>query len=209
MSTNVANLVANRAPNPRGYAGVGDALRERKATRGLILPKVRDPRLVTIRRGGQLTDADHRLLALWAAACAEHVLPLFERAQPDDPRPREAIDAARAWARGESRMMQTRAIGGHAMGAARPLRAAARFAAYSAGQAACVAHVAEHDLGAAAYAIKAAQAGAPKNRSAEAGRLEREWQRLQLPTEVRELVVDDQRRRNDICWFAFGPPSPR
>ena len=45
----------------------------------MILPKVRDPRLITIRRGGTLTDADHRLLALWAANCAEHVLPLFER----------------------------------------------------------------------------------------------------------------------------------
>ena len=45
----------------------------------MILPKVRDPRFVTIRRGGTLTDADHQLLALWAASCAEHVLDLFER----------------------------------------------------------------------------------------------------------------------------------
>ena len=51
----------------------------------MILPKDRDPRFVTIRRGGTLTDADHRLLALWAAACAEHVLDLFESAQPGDP----------------------------------------------------------------------------------------------------------------------------
>ena len=62
----------------------------------MILPEVRDPRLITIRRGGTLTDADHRLLALWAAACAEHVLPLFERAVRDDARPREAIEAARS-----------------------------------------------------------------------------------------------------------------
>src|SRR5690606_33575640 len=41
---------------------------------GVILPKVRDPRFITIRRGGTLTDADHRLLALWAAGCAERVL---------------------------------------------------------------------------------------------------------------------------------------
>lgn len=52
-------------------------------------------------------------------------------------------------------MMQSRAVGGDSMGAAHPLRGAARFAAYVAGQAACVPHVAEHDLGAAAYAIKA------------------------------------------------------
>ena len=78
----------------------------------MILPKVRDPRLVTIRRGGTLIDSDHHLLALWAASCAEHILHLFESAQPDDPRPREAIEHARAWARGGVRMMQARAAGG-------------------------------------------------------------------------------------------------
>ncbi|MBO0841280.1 MAG: hypothetical protein J2O49_10735, partial [Sciscionella sp.] len=115
----------------------------------MILPKVRDPRLTTIRRGGTLTDTDHRLLALWAASCAEHVLHLYESAHADDPRPRQAIEHARAWVRGEVKMMESRAAGGHAMGAARDKRGAARHAAYAAGQAACVAHVAAHDLGAA------------------------------------------------------------
>jgi immunity protein 5 of polymorphic toxin system len=169
----------------------------------MILPKVRDPRLVTIRRGGFLTDSDHRLLALWAAACAEHVLALFESAQPADPRPRQAIEHARAWVRGEVKMMQARAAGGHAMGAARDLHGAARHAAYAAGQAACVAHVAAHDLGAAAYAIKAARAAAPQGNGESAGRLECRWQRDQLPEPVRELVLDDQRLRNDICWSVF------
>ena len=71
----------------------------------MILPKVRDSRFVTIRRGGTLTDSDHHLLALWAASCAEHVLDLFESAQPEDPRPRQAIENARAWVRGEVTMM--------------------------------------------------------------------------------------------------------
>lgn len=124
----------------------------------MILSKVRDPRLITIRRGGTLTDADHVLLAQWAASCAEHVLALFEDHRPDDVRPREAIAATRDWAAGRLPMMQARAVGGHAMGAARDLTGAARFAAYAAGQAACVGHVAEHDLGAAAYAVKAAVA---------------------------------------------------
>src|SRR5687767_8013635 len=147
----------------------------------VILPEERDPRFVTIRRGGTLTDSDHRLLALWAASCAEHVLDLFESAQPEDPRPRQAVEHARAWVRGEVTMMQARAAGGHAMGAARDLRGAARFAAYAAGQAGAVAHVAAHELGAAAYAIKAACAAAPEGVSEAAGRLECRWQREQLP----------------------------
>jgi Imm-5 like putative immunity protein len=169
----------------------------------MILPKVRDPRFVTIRRGGTLTDSDHHLLALWAASCAEHVLDLFESAQPEDPRPREAIEHARAWVRGEVKMMQARAAGGHAMGAARDLRGAARYAAYAAGQAGAVAHVAAHELGAAAYAIKAARAAAPEGESEAAGRSECRLQRDQLPEAIRELVLDDQRLRNEICWSVF------
>ena len=169
----------------------------------MILPKDRDPRFVTIRRGGMLTNTDHRLLALWAAICAEHVLPLFEAAQPADPRPRQAIEAARAWTRGELKMIEARALGGHAMGAARDLRGAARFAAYAAGQAAVVAHVAAHELGAAAYAIKAARAAAPEGASEDAGRQECRWQRDQLPDAIRALVLDDQRLRNHICWLVF------
>lgn len=169
----------------------------------MILSKVRDPRLITIRRGGTLTDAHHHPLALWAAACAEHVIGLFESSRPDDPRPRQAIDRARAWVRGEVKMMEARAAGGHAMGAARDLQGAARYAAYAAGQAACVAHVAAHDLGAAAYAIKAARAAAPRDEAEAAGRLECQWQRDQLPDPIRDLALDDQRSRNDICWSVF------
>src|SRR6476620_9485015 len=69
-----------------------------------ILPKERDPRLITIRRGGTLTDEHHRLLADWALVCAEHVLHLFEEQQPADSRPRDAIAVGRAWIRGELRM---------------------------------------------------------------------------------------------------------
>lgn len=140
-----------------------DAERAEIAAR-VILSKVRDPRLVTIRRGGTLTDTDHQLLALWAAQCA-------------------------------------RASGGHAMGAARSLDGAARYAAYAAGQAACVGHVPEHYLGAAAYAIRAARAAHPRDHSA--GRVERDWQRDRLDGQIRGLVIADQARRNAICWSVF------
>ena len=170
----------------------------------MILPAVRDPRFVTIRRGGTLTDSDHHLLALWAASCAEHVLPLFESACPGDQRPRQAVEHARAWVRGEVTMMESRAAGGHAMGAARDKRGAARYAAYAAGQAGAVAHVAAHERGAAAYAIKAARAAAPDGAAGTAGRIECRWQRDQLPEAIRELVLDDEQLRNGICWSVFG-----
>jgi Imm-5 like putative immunity protein len=169
----------------------------------VILPKDRDPRFITIRRGGTLTDPDHRLLALWAAACAEHVLHLFESEQSLDPRLRQAIEQVRAWAHGEIRMSQSGAAGGHAMAAARKLSGAARHAAYAAGQAAVVAHVAAHELGAAAYAIKAARAAASRCEGESAGRLECRWQREQLPDAIRELVLEDERLRNEICWSMF------
>ena len=169
----------------------------------MILPEERDPRFITIRRGGTLVDSDHQLLALWAAACAEHVLHFFEALQPSDLRPRQAIEHARAWARGELKMSQSRAAAGHANAAARELSGAPRHAAYAAGQAAAVAHVAAHELGAAAYAIKAVRAAASKGEEERAGRLECQWQRQQLPDAIRELVLDDQRLRNEICWFVF------
>lgn len=169
----------------------------------MILPKERDPRFITIRRGGNLTDSNHRLLALWAAECAEHVLHFFEAVQPLDPRPRQAIEQIRAWVRGEIKMMECRAMGGHAMAAARDLKGAARNAAYAAGQAAVVAHVAAHELGAAAYAIKAVRESVEKNEKDEMGRKECQWQRDQLSDEIRTLVLDDQRLRNKICWFMF------
>ncbi len=169
----------------------------------MILPKVRDPRFITVRRGGSLQDDVHHLLAIWAADCAQHVLRHFEQARPGDDRPRRAIELGRAWARGEVTMTQARTAAGHANAAARDLSGAPRHAAYAAGQAAAVGHVAAHELGAAAYAIRAAQAAAPHAEGQEAGRLECQWQRAQLPIEIRDLVLDDQRLRNELCWFVF------
>jgi len=79
----------------------------------------------------------------------------------------------------------------------------ARHAAFAAGQAAVVAHVASHELGAAAYTIKAARAAAPAGDGDCVGRLECRWQRDELPDAICELVLDDQRLRNGICWSVF------
>ena len=171
--------------------------------RQVILSKNRDPRFVTLRRGGILQDADHHRLAVWAAACAQHVLHLFEEAQPGVLRPRLAIEQARAWARSEITMTQARTVAFAAHAAAREVSGAAKEAARAAGQAAAVAHMADHELGAAAYAIRAVRAATPEEEREEAGRLECQWQRAQLPAEIRELVLDDQRLRNEKCWSLF------
>src|ERR671917_242368 len=141
----------------------------------MIFSKKRDPRLVTVRRGGTLRDADHHRLA---------------------------VGLARAWARGEITMTQARTAA-FANAAAREVSGAAKQAALAAGQAVAVAHVAAHELGAAAYAIRAARPAAPEGEREWAGRLECQWQRAQLPGEIRELVLDDQRLRNAVCWSVF------
>ena len=154
-----------------------------------ILPTVRDPRLITVRRGGTLTDEHHRMLAAWSIACAERVLPLFEAESPDDARPRDALQTARAWIRGEVPVKAAHSAAFAANAAGRGLGDAARFAALSAGQAVAVAHVAAHDLGAAAYAIRAVSVGdssardlsgaswarASSARASSAGLRERDW----------------------------------
>jgi hypothetical protein len=89
------------------------------------------------------------------------------------------------------------------MAAARELGGAGRFAGFAAGQAAVVAHVAAHELGAAAYAIKAVRSAAPGGKGERYGRMECRWQREQLPDAIRDLVLDDQRLRNELCWSVF------
>jgi Imm-5 like putative immunity protein len=107
-----------------------------------------------------LSEAERRIVAVWAADCAERVLALFEAHAPGDSRPRDAIARLRAFARGDLGVMEARRrFVAHA--AAREVSApAAVAAARAAGQAASVPHMGAHALGAAAYAAKAAGLGA-------------------------------------------------
>lgn len=88
--------------------------------------------------------------------------------------------------------------------AAKGMPDAARFAALAAGQAVAVAHVAAHELGAAAYAIRAIKESVEENERDKMGLKECQWQRDQLPDDIRELILDDQKLRNQICWFVFN-----
>ena len=152
-----------------------------------------------IERGREmrLDKGDHRLLAIWAADCAEHVLPYFEEKYPGDHRPRTAIEAGRAWVRGEIAMSEARAaaVATHAAARAAGERAA-RAAARAAGHAAGTAHMAGHARHAAVYAVKAATyAAAPTDAAAGAG-TERDWQYRRLSEHLRPLAFFD--RTDDV-----------
>ncbi|MEH3089009.1 MAG: hypothetical protein PGN24_05165 [Microbacterium arborescens] len=110
-----------------------------------------------------LTEPDRRLVAGWAADCAERVLPLFAAEAPDDDRPRDAIARARAFSRGEltaAGEIRRRLVAGRAAHSATSRAAAA--AARAAAQAAGVAHMGAHALGAAAYAAAAVALAHPE-----------------------------------------------
>lgn len=149
-----------------------------------------------------LTEADRRIVAAWAADCAEHVVWIFEAEVADDDRPREAIARARAFARGElstSEGIATRFVG---LAAARGVGVAAAAAARAAGHAAAVPHMGAHALGAAACAVKAVDLHDPGN--PEAARDEIEWQLAQLSDAARAGL----RRLPPLGENRSGPLGP-
>ncbi|NMB73523.1 MAG: hypothetical protein GYA21_00175 [Myxococcales bacterium] len=135
---------------------------------------------------------DQRLLATWAAACAERVLPFFEQAYPKDGRPREAIAACRSWVRtGVFKMAEVRRVALAAHAAARDAKEneAACFAARAAGHALGTAHVPQHAAGSAYYALKAVAAADPANAGAKTAK-EFEWQWRHLAKHLRRGIMD-------------------
>lgn len=147
---------------------------------------LRTPRFGDMAVSGELVElmgrSDHRALALWAADCAERVLPLFETRFPKDERPRRAIEDLREFARtGRFSMAAVRkaSLGAHAAAREAEEGSPARFAARAAGQAVATAHVPTHAPGAALYASKAIWASDPRNAETNVAR-EREWQHRRL-----------------------------
>ena len=137
----------------------------------------------------RLDKEDHRSLVRWAADCAEHVLPCFEEQHPTDDRPRRAVEAGRAWVRGELTVSEARAAAFAAHAAARDAEhPAARAAARAAGHAAATAHVASHARHAATYAVTAVTSASGPTDAAEATAREREWQDQRLPKHLRPIA---------------------
>ena len=142
---------------------------------------------MTAKQARLFDDQEHRLLAIWAADCAEHVLTFFEGMYPEDDRPRKAIEAVRAWERGDLPMVDARKAAFAAHAAARTTsNAAAQAAARAAGHAAATAHVVDHARYAAAYAVKAAEIN--NNASTES-----DWQVQRLPERLRPVLFPTSR----------------
>jgi hypothetical protein len=150
-----------------------------------------------------LSEADRRIVAAWAADCAERVLALFEAEAPGDSRPRDAIARTRAFARGERNVaeeIRRRFSGGRA---AREVSApAAAAAARAAGQAACIAHMGAHALGAAAHAAKAAGLAAPNQSDAVSAEIR--WQLGRMSAATRAAL----RRLPPVGENRSGPLGP-
>ena len=129
---------------------------------------------------------EHEALVLWAALCAEHVLPYFEKESPNDDRPRKAFEEARRWVR-EGKPMKMAVIRKASLDAHAAARAtenpAARAAARAAGQAVATVHVATHAPGAAYYGLKVAKAVGGEAKAA-AGR---KWQQKYFSKHLRLL----------------------
>ncbi len=137
---------------------------------------------------------EQKALAVWAADCAERVLPFFEKAFPDDDRPRKAIEECRKWARtGVFKMKVIRKISldAHAAAGKAKDNLAACFAARAAGQSVATAHVPEHAFGPAYYSLKLFALSADKSKFAD----EFKWQTMHLPEKLRGDWKEFQEKR--------------
>jgi hypothetical protein len=156
-----------------------------------------------VRSPQTLSEVDRRLVAVWAADCAERVLGWFEAEAPADERPRACIARARAYARGElntAAEIRRRFVGGVPVGEVNSPVAVA--AARAAGQAVAVCHMGAHALGAAAYAVRAASLAAPDQ--PQVALEEIRWQLTHMTAEVREAL----RTLPPVAANPSGPLGP-
>jgi hypothetical protein len=150
---------------------------------------MRDKRFVAEHRGGPLKKKQHYLLIEWACDCAKHVLHLFE-AKVDE-RLKNTFNVAEGWKLGSASVGDAQKASLAAHGVARESsNPTATAVARSVGQAVATAHIPDHSLVAAWYALKAVKSAGGSIID------ERKWQDEHLPSEIRELVLTARKRRN-------------
>ena len=152
---------------------------------------MRDKRFIAEHRGGLLSRENHKKLMNWAIKCSAHVLPLHD--SEIDARLQNALDVAEEW---ENENIKT----GEAMKASVAAHAVTRKStdplsiavARSIGHTVATAHMADHSLGGALYALKAVKL------SGKSIDEERDWQKeqlKQLPMEIEELVLTTMKKK--------------
>jgi hypothetical protein len=143
---------------------------------------MRDRRFIAEHRGGPLKKEQHRQLINWACKCAENVL-LFSGEKSDE-RLKNALVIAKEWAEGKATVGDARNASLKAIAVANECSNPVAIAiARAVGHAVATAHMADHSLGAALYALKAVK-NAGKSTDEE-----RKWQNEQLPSEIMELIL--------------------
>lgn len=155
---------------------------------GVLFPKHQK---VFHKRVKKYSKEDQRLLAAWAADCAERVLPFFEKAYPKDDRPRRAIETCRTWIRTgvfEMPVIREASLSSHAAAREAKQNESACFAARAAGQAVATAHVPQHAYGGAYYALKSIAAADPANAETRIAE-ELEWQSQHLSQSLRREIM--------------------
>ncbi|HME54091.1 MAG TPA: hypothetical protein VKM55_17835 [Candidatus Lokiarchaeia archaeon] len=150
---------------------------------------MRDKRFIAEHRGGPLKKEQHYQLIQWACHCAEHVLHLF--GEDIDERLTNALSVANEWKHGNASVGDARKASLDAIAVANESSNPTAIAiARSVGHAVATAHMADHSIGAAFYALRAVK---NTGKSTDA---ERKWQDEQLPSEIKELVLTARKRRN-------------
>ncbi|ODS38187.1 MAG: hypothetical protein A7316_00370 [Candidatus Altiarchaeales archaeon WOR_SM1_86-2] len=143
---------------------------------------MRDKRFIAEHRGGPLKKEQRYQLIKWACSCAEHVLHLF--GEKIDERLINALNVAKEWKQGNASVGDARKVSLDAIAVANESSNPTAIAvARSVGHAAATAHMADHSLGAALYALKALKNAGKSIES------ERKWQDEQLQSEIKELVL--------------------
>jgi hypothetical protein len=149
---------------------------------------MRDNRFIAEHRRGSLKIEQHRQLMIWACACAEHVIPLL--CETPDQRLLKALYVAREWIKGNASVKEAMKASLDAHAAARESSGSVPIAvARAIGQAVATAHMADHSIGSALYALRAVNnADGSKDQ-------ERKWQNDQLPAEIWELVISARTKK--------------
>lgn len=163
---------------------------------------MRDKRFVAEHRGGLLNKHQHFKLIILACNYSEHILHLF--GDKVDDRLILALKVAKDWTTGNATVCDARKASLGAIAVANEcINATSVFVARCVGHAVATAHMADHSIQAAKYALKAVKS------SGQSLEKERYWQDEQLSDEIKELFITARKNHDDLRDNIFGKKKPQ